>query len=402
MLDALQAPAKRGHIAVTVLLEEAIHTFSCGRDESFSSASRLEIGCIAKTLTATAIAIAAAENKLLITDPVAKYFPNVRRIDASLRVFHLVNQSHGLDGSALQSIPYQEDGSIDAEMTWNAVLNAPPFAPPGELFYNYGSAGLWIAAAVLQRIYGTTFWSILNEKLLSPIGVQIAETEGRNFCPANGKISLSADELLKVCEFHLGTRNTHLQEVLAEFRTYRMPVPSWPPIAKASCPGWLCHGPAYGSYGNRQDSSLMMLISPEERAAIVISARRVGPIYLAQRALFGNLFNSEEQTPRPLTKAERDAMPVENFVGKYQKGRYLLDVSSNSKGDIQASVYPRDSNGEVGESPIVSRSMIPALANTLYPSPPEPNVISFLRFLRETPEGAFQCVTTGKHMFRRK
>lgn len=403
MPGVLRDIARTGDITVSCLLDNQALTFSSSQDDSFTATTRLEIGCVAKTLTATLVAIAASEGRLSIADDVARFFPQSRCIDSSLKILHLLNQSHGLDGSILPAAPRSE-GYIDAETVWNAVQETPALAPPGELFYNYGSAGIWIAAAILQKIYDAPFWRVLYQKLLTPIGVPLSEKEGIGICPANGGIALSPQELLNICSLHLARHHdSRLKAILAEARTYRISIPSWPPIAHGSCPGWLCHGPAFGSFGNRHNvASIMMLIWPEQDVALVMSARRVRPIYLAQRALFGNLFDSEKETPRPLTKLERDLHRRQSFIGQYQKGGLLLDIHTAPDGELQASVYRRRADGTVDDAPMVCRNLLPAMSDTLYPVPPEPNVISFLRFFQETEERQFLYATTGKHLFRRK
>ncbi len=237
----LQSLANQGEIAVATFVDGSPMEFSFGRNATFTCATRLEIGCIVKTLTALLIAYAVAETRISFMDRVERYFPGVGRIDPSLRIFHLLNQSHGLDGSAMTSIPRTGDGYINSDAIWRELQKERVTGPPGAMFYNYGAAGFWIAAAILEVLYDAPYWKVLNSKVLEPLGASLTDAQGRNLCPAHGGVSLSANELLRICETHLAAGNS-LLDILGEARSYEIPVPAWPPLADAACPGMFRQG----------------------------------------------------------------------------------------------------------------------------------------------------------------
>lgn len=403
IVEAVKELSSRGgDVAMACFIDGDTYNFAHGCDASYTTCRPNEIGCIIRNLVALLIAQAEAEGMLRSRDPVASYFPSVSGIDPALCVFHLLNQSHGIDVKSTRA-PYTDTGHIDADIIWREARELGAMAPPGAVFYHYACGGLWLAAAILERVHGQPFTDILKSKLLTPIAVHALVTKGTSVCPAYGGMEISCSDLLKICRLHLrGSGNQLLSDILEKAREeFRVDVPAWPLVADSACPGWLTYGSAHAAFGNRRGvTSLMMLISPSEDAAIVIASRQFAGIHTAQREFFPAIFGQGRQSPRPLSKEERNQFPLDSYVGRYQQGGYVLVVFRDPDGELKGSVYPLNTGSEQNH-PVVTRMLLPAVDNTLYPVPPEPKIISYLRFLKIDKGAEFSHVTTGKHLFRR-
>jgi CubicO group peptidase (beta-lactamase class C family) len=155
--QVLDSPDLHEGFSIACLIDHELHSYASGGKHPFSADTRVDIGCVMKNLTALLVAIATSEGHLGYERSVAEYFPENPSIDRALQMRHLLSQSHGLDGSTLPAVPYGSEGYIDSEAIWREVGKVPPISRPGAIFYYWGSVGYWVAAAILERIYGLTF-----------------------------------------------------------------------------------------------------------------------------------------------------------------------------------------------------------------------------------------------------
>jgi CubicO group peptidase (beta-lactamase class C family) len=400
---ALRVLSRRHALSLEYLVDDQRGVLAPEPSGPATEGSEVDIGCIAKNVTALLFAVAASEGKLAYSDCVSSFFPQVSGRHPSLRVHHLLNHSHGLDGSMLENVPYAGSGYIDSDAIWNEVTGTPAISPPGTLYYYFGNSGIWLAAAILERVYDCTY-SVLFRRLMHRIGISRRHEERGSICPATGGIRLSCADLLTLCAFHLRNHEDHrLTACIGELRNrYHLDLPrQWPRVADSVTPGWFLYGRTFGWFGKGRGSSSLILISPDEQAAISLTARAQRTIRTVQGALFGNLLNPGRiRAPRPLTRIERLSLRSEGFTGRYGKASLVLDISGSGPRGFQASVYRRDGAHQLAGAPIISRLMVPATNNVLYPTAPEPTVIPYVTFSGEE-QGRYCYAMTGKHVFRR-
>jgi hypothetical protein len=133
------------------------------RPESAEASNRqLRTGCVTKLLTATLALRACRDGLLALDDDVASVLPAAEPLE-SITLRHLLEHRHGLDDSALASVPRRADGFIAAERLV-AALAGPRLGTPGEL-YSYSNAGAWLAAAALERASGRRYAALLADLL---------------------------------------------------------------------------------------------------------------------------------------------------------------------------------------------------------------------------------------------
>jgi CubicO group peptidase (beta-lactamase class C family) len=399
----LRSVAEDGAVALHCLIDGQQHTFASDGDRSNSSRMAVEIGCITKNLTALLIALAVSEGRIRFDDPVADSFPQQGAIDPALRVYHLLNHSHGLDGSALECIPYTSTHHIDEARIWQAVRAAPAIAPPGAIFYYYGNVGMWLAGAILEKLHGMTFAALLQRRILAPLGVDSQRVCPQEVCPASGGIALSGSELLRLCHFHLLEHVAEAKSAICHLRDhFGLELPKWPPLADASALGWFRYrGRSFGMFGQGKGGSAVMLVSPAEASALVLTGTGELAAQKARSAVFGSLLSATQvRPPQLLTREQRKSLPMDAIAGRYLKASLALDIGLNGDGELQASVSHRDQRGNAG-APFLTKLLLPAADDFLFPARPDVHTLPFLKLEGRT-GGIFMYASTGKHVMRRE
>lgn len=401
--EALKLMAKNGNLHLACMVNGHQYGGSWGADGTFSTDTPVEIGCIAKNLTSLLVAMAVSEGLIAYEDRVSSFFSGLDEVHPSLKVYHLLNQSHGLDGSALAAIPYTADDHIDAAILWEQACTVPVISPPGALFYNYGAVGFWLAASILERVYCTRFAVLVNEKILKRIEATAGICARRGPCPASGGISLSCNELLKVSRLHLEAENHELRSSILQLQTrYPMRLSRWPSRGDSACLGWFCFDTAFGMFGQGPGTAALIMISPREQTAVALASRGLDAAAFAQGVLSGVLGRLKAaRPPRLLNRDERRSSDTTGIPGRYRKASLVLDVDRSAGGDLQASVYLSQHGGEVESFSRVSRQLLPATDDVFYSSPPDPVVLPYIKFRDRDADGYAQYAITGKHIFRR-
>jgi len=141
------------------------------RGVPFTPATASDGGSIAKTFTAAAIYMLAAEGRLGLDDPVAKHvaeFPH-----AATRVRHLLVHSVGLPDYPFFDADLPPGTRRDAAAMLRVLAmrqGAPTFAPGSR--FEYSSLGYDVAALVVERVSGQAFARFVRERLFAPLGLR--------------------------------------------------------------------------------------------------------------------------------------------------------------------------------------------------------------------------------------
>lgn len=124
-------------------------------------------GSNAKTFTATAILLLAQENRLNLDDPVQRYLPNYPYSNTT--VWNLITHSVG----GLPDYDYFFEKAPDTAIVTTTLnldiisKNKPTLAyPPNSNFY-YDNVAFDLAALVVERVTGISYYQFLKEKLFS-------------------------------------------------------------------------------------------------------------------------------------------------------------------------------------------------------------------------------------------
>ena len=122
-----------------------------------------------KSVTAAAVAIAAAEGKLSLSDRVASFFPRIIDRDADERVYsmtveHLLTMTSGAVA--------QNEVTMHGHTNWVSwFLNTPLNAFPGERFV-YNSLNSYMLAVILRKVTGEGLVDYLMPRLFEPLGIE--------------------------------------------------------------------------------------------------------------------------------------------------------------------------------------------------------------------------------------
>jgi serine-type D-Ala-D-Ala carboxypeptidase/endopeptidase len=149
-----------------------------GTDRPLTNGTRLEIGSVTKTFTATLLADMAVRGEVSLDDRVAEYIPGVpaSRAGEEVTLLDLVTHSAGLPRvprevllpAILQSPdPYRR---FDERRLEAATSRTRPRSPLGEVgrYSNFGVAVLGHALAVAT---GRRYAELIAERILSPLGL---------------------------------------------------------------------------------------------------------------------------------------------------------------------------------------------------------------------------------------
>jgi CubicO group peptidase (beta-lactamase class C family) len=138
--------------------------------------SRWIIGSITKSMTAMLAGEYVAQGKLRWDDTLETLLPDVPMKDEwkSVTLRQILTHSAGLDDEVLvtQFDPYALTGTIPEQRTsvaTFALANAPAWAPGSK--YAYSNIGYLIAGAILERVDGTDYETLLTTKVLDPLGL---------------------------------------------------------------------------------------------------------------------------------------------------------------------------------------------------------------------------------------
>lgn len=126
------------------------------------------IRSMTKPLTGVAVQMLADEGKLRLDDPVAKYLPGFDNDNSkAITIAQLLQHRSGLP---LTILTVTIDQYSDLQTQAKAIGEKGPQFKPGEKFW-YSDAGSDAAAAVVERISGTTIDRFVAERILQPLGM---------------------------------------------------------------------------------------------------------------------------------------------------------------------------------------------------------------------------------------
>lgn len=131
--------------------------------------SKIPIGSITKTFTATLAMILVSDGDLELDAPIAEHLPELRRaadLDAEITLRHLLSHTSGLP-----SEPEPDD--VPTTSLRRHVLEAcrtlDPLHGPGEGF-SYSNIGYVMVGHLIEVTTGMTWWEAVDSILLGPLG----------------------------------------------------------------------------------------------------------------------------------------------------------------------------------------------------------------------------------------
>jgi CubicO group peptidase (beta-lactamase class C family) len=125
-----------------------------------------EASSITKTFTAAAILRLEMEGKLKTSDPISKYLGEFPEPKSGATIYHLLAHKGGL---IVEGVEFEDVGK-DRDLFVQAVKQTPAEAPPGQK-YRYTNAGYSVIAAIIEKVTGKPYESVIRDELLKPAGM---------------------------------------------------------------------------------------------------------------------------------------------------------------------------------------------------------------------------------------
>lgn len=164
--------------------------------------SLFQLGSITKAFTATLVLQLLEEGRIEIDAPVRKYLPDFRvaseRVSENLSVRHLLTHTSGIDGEFFIETGTDSD-CVQKYAQACRVLRQ--IHEPGDST-SYCNAGFVVLGALLERMTGQPWHSLLHERIITPLGLLRTTTDyaelprfrvavGHVFDPDSAKFGIS-------------------------------------------------------------------------------------------------------------------------------------------------------------------------------------------------------------------
>ncbi len=135
--------------------------------------SLFQIGSVTKVWTATLVLQLVDEGLVDLDQPVRRYLPAFAVLDPeateTVTVRHLLTHTGGFDGDLFEDTGRGDD-ALDRYLAYLRG-HASQLFPPGSLF-SYCNSGFCVLGALVARLRGGTWESVLRERLITPLGAR--------------------------------------------------------------------------------------------------------------------------------------------------------------------------------------------------------------------------------------
>jgi hypothetical protein len=360
-------------------------------DRSVAQATLNPVGCLVKPLTAMLIAEAVAQTQLGWHDEIAEILGSRDVIGtrlAGVTVQQLLNHTHGLDASSIQTVPRTEDGCIDAAALCEA-LSARPLSVPGDL-YSYSDAGGWLAGAVLEKLYHQPYLHILLARPFMRASCALSVPEGQVCASTGGALRLSASQWLEFLDTHA--------EQISTLGAERISLPGWGLFEHGASSGWKAYADGWlGHNSNQPDGSAVLRFHPRERVGIFVYAAGDAAM-LALAGVLGNAFPEllHFRIPRPLAQRDLSPLKSDRYTGHFSRCNTWLAVQGGDGAPLSVSVHDPQA-GPVWSCP----HLRPGKDELFVPEPQDDLRFPFMQFLRPDASDRFEYVWNGRQLWRR-
>jgi D-alanyl-D-alanine carboxypeptidase len=142
-----------------------------GRDSAAAVPSmRYAIGSVSKQFTATAVLLLAEEGKLSLTDPVAKWFPQLTRAN-EITLRQLLSMTSGYQDYWPQDYVFPDMQRPTTAQTIMQRWAAKPLDFNPGTKWQYSNTNYVIAAAIVERVAGMPFMDFLRQRVFTRLNM---------------------------------------------------------------------------------------------------------------------------------------------------------------------------------------------------------------------------------------
>ena len=352
-------------VTVLALKDDSIGSASLSIEvEGFDDNEPIPIGCIAKCFTATLIEKACSEFSFDLGTKI-RDIPGLNsrvwdQVD-ELTLAHLLNHTHGLDGSHIGVLRRTAQGYIDAEYLCQKLRDTDPIAEPGSI-YCYGGAGTWLAGALLEELYSRLYSELLFDFLKHDLALDIGSLIDP-ICPSSGgNLQMSARTLLQLLRYHLTSLQNKTGSILYNLMGHRVSMPGWSLGQQSATAGWNHYGDSwFGHNGNPHYKGTLLGIAirfnPEIHAAVVVTSTREQDCFY----VLGRLFKDDlteywpgyNPIPTKLSKEAWISVAPQDYVGVYQNAVSRLEVTFAGQQNLRLEIFDKAANELRGKKVLI-------------------------------------------------
>jgi D-alanyl-D-alanine carboxypeptidase len=185
----MQREVERGHFSGAVLISrgtKVLFTKGYGLANADwripnSVDTKFEIGSITKTFTATLILQLEQQKRLALTDSICRYIDSCPAAWATVTLHHLLSHTSGIYNLTQTADFVKEHAAAQTRDEILARIKAHPLAfVPGERF-EYSNSNYYLLALVIEKVSGRAFETVLNDRILEPLGMHDTGVLHREF-----------------------------------------------------------------------------------------------------------------------------------------------------------------------------------------------------------------------------
>lgn len=130
--------------------------------------TKFRIGSISKTFTAVLVLKAAENQKLSLTDPLSKFFPQVKNSE-KITIEQLLNHRSGIFNVTNRPdyLMWNQKPATEAEMV-NRIVESGSASEPGTKT-DYSNSNYILLTYILEKVHGKPFAKILEQQITKPL-----------------------------------------------------------------------------------------------------------------------------------------------------------------------------------------------------------------------------------------
>jgi CubicO group peptidase (beta-lactamase class C family) len=182
--DASHLPAMQATVVDHrgVLAHGAVGITVLGGKTTVTNDDAFHIGSCTKPFTATLLAMLVEEHKLAWDRSIVGVFPEwkqrIRPEYATVTIADLLSHQSGLapfeDDKEFVAVPHFAGSLVDRRRAFaEYALSQPPVVAP-RTAYHYSNAGFVVAAAIAERVSGSSWEELMQQRIFKPLGLHSA------------------------------------------------------------------------------------------------------------------------------------------------------------------------------------------------------------------------------------
>ncbi|WP_339073077.1 serine hydrolase domain-containing protein [Sinorhizobium meliloti] len=158
-----------------------------------SGETLFQIASITKTFTATAVLQLVEKGRINLDDPVRAHLPEFAVVDpdvsASVTIRHCLTHCCGWEGDFYEDPGWGDDALAAIVGRMRKLVQVTPLGK----IWSYNNAAFYVLGRILEVLHGRTFEAVLNDTLLTPLGIHgtcffAHELVHRNFAVGHSEV----------------------------------------------------------------------------------------------------------------------------------------------------------------------------------------------------------------------